>query len=77
MMTKHEKLEVQIASLTSNNNDKIKHISSLENDLMAINPLSTVAAFWQLFVLSSCIFGLNGRKVIAYVGTSDGPIQES
>ena len=36
MMAKHEKLEVQIVSLTSNNKDKIKHISSLENDLMAI-----------------------------------------
>ena len=27
-----------------------------------INPLSTVATFWQLFVLSGCIFGLHGPK---------------
>ena len=31
-----------------------------------INPLSTVATFWQLFVLYSCIFGLNGREVTVF-----------
>ena len=46
MMAKHEKLEVQIVSLTSNNKDKIKHISSLENDLMAIKKGSRHGIFF-------------------------------